>query len=215
MSLLPVTEAIQRLTGEGLLESRPQVGTRVRIPSERDVREGFVVREALETQSARLFCQHATGRQRDDLKQMAENLDVLLSRREGQAADAGLLYAIHGFHLDFHMRIAEHSGCAALRELIDKNNVLVLNWIYDMAGAQSPPPAGFHIRLAAQLCGGDPDSAVAAMREHVGWGIEQTLEAIRLTRQQADGRWRLRGQPENQPSVEAESFEVESFEIEN
>src|SRR5215813_7845931 len=30
MSMLPITEAVQRLEAEGLLKSRPQVGTRVR-----------------------------------------------------------------------------------------------------------------------------------------------------------------------------------------
>ncbi|MEK7831518.1 MAG: GntR family transcriptional regulator, partial [Acidobacteriota bacterium] len=36
MSMLPVSEALQRLEFEGLLESRPRAGTRVRIPTEDD-----------------------------------------------------------------------------------------------------------------------------------------------------------------------------------
>ena len=38
MSLVPVSEAFQRLEFEGLLESRARAGTRVRIPTEEDVR---------------------------------------------------------------------------------------------------------------------------------------------------------------------------------
>src|SRR5947209_20300717 len=38
MSFLPVSEALLRLEFEGLLESRPRAGTRVRIPSREDVR---------------------------------------------------------------------------------------------------------------------------------------------------------------------------------
>ena len=46
MSFLPVSEALLRLEFEGLLESRPRAGTRVRIPSRDDVRGHYIVREA-------------------------------------------------------------------------------------------------------------------------------------------------------------------------
>ena len=61
MSFLPVSEALLRLEVEGLLESRPRAGTRVRIPTPQDVEGHFVVREALETQAARLFALTATA----------------------------------------------------------------------------------------------------------------------------------------------------------
>src|SRR2546421_9533779 len=60
MSFLPVSEALLRLEIEGLLESRPRAGTRVRIPTQQDVRGHYVVREALEMQAARLFSEVAT-----------------------------------------------------------------------------------------------------------------------------------------------------------
>src|SRR5438552_18863352 len=64
MSFLPVSEALQRLEVEGLLESRPRAGTRVRIPSREDVRGHFIVREALEVQAAMLFAAVATPAER-------------------------------------------------------------------------------------------------------------------------------------------------------
>src|SRR5215813_12808108 len=68
MSLLPVSEAFMRLEFEGLLESRPRAGTRVRIPTEDDVRGHYVVREALEAEAARLFAEVATPRERLELQ---------------------------------------------------------------------------------------------------------------------------------------------------
>src|SRR5919199_2868030 len=59
MSFLPVTEALLRLEFEGLLESRPRAGTRVRIPAPEDVKGQYVVREALEVQAAMRFAQFA------------------------------------------------------------------------------------------------------------------------------------------------------------
>src|SRR5580765_7744903 len=64
MSFLPVSEALLRLEVEGLLESRPRAGTRVRIPSPDDVRGHYLVREILEAEAARLFAQVATRRDR-------------------------------------------------------------------------------------------------------------------------------------------------------
>src|ERR1700690_4421631 len=66
MSFLPVSEAFLRLEFEGLLESRPRAGTRVRIPTREDVLGQYVVREALEVQAAKLFAQTATAEERTE-----------------------------------------------------------------------------------------------------------------------------------------------------
>src|SRR5262245_5786493 len=60
MSVLPVSDALRRLEEDGLVESRARAGTRVKIPSEHEVRELYELREALESQTARLFAERAT-----------------------------------------------------------------------------------------------------------------------------------------------------------
>ena len=60
---------------------------------------------------------------------MAEHLDTLFVRLGADNADAEFAFAVHSYHFQFHMRIAEYSGCAGLREMIRKNNVLVFNWL--------------------------------------------------------------------------------------
>src|ERR1044071_6999540 len=77
MSFLPVSEALLRLEFEGLLESRPRAGTRVRIPSREDVRGHYVVREALEAQAAKLFAEVASLDDRDEIRKLAEPVDAL------------------------------------------------------------------------------------------------------------------------------------------
>src|SRR5438552_19084682 len=67
MSFLPVSEALLRLEFEGLLESRPRAGTRVKIPTPEDVQGHYVVREALEVQSARLFADNATADEKTEM----------------------------------------------------------------------------------------------------------------------------------------------------
>src|ERR1700750_729979 len=64
MRLLPISEALRRLEDEGHLESKPRAGTRVRLPTEKDVRGHYLVREALEVQAATLFAELATPEER-------------------------------------------------------------------------------------------------------------------------------------------------------
>src|SRR5215472_11465004 len=75
MSFLPISEAIKRLEREGLVESRPRVSTRVRIPTATDLRDRQIIREALEAQSARLFAEKASADERAELRAMAAHLD--------------------------------------------------------------------------------------------------------------------------------------------
>ncbi|MBM4027363.1 MAG: GntR family transcriptional regulator, partial [Planctomycetes bacterium] len=132
MSFLPISEALQRLESDGLVESRPRVGTRVRTPTPEEVRGRYVVREALEAQSARLCCERATFPERLELRRMAEQLDTLYSRSAAGERDADFLYVVHQQHMNLHLRIADHARCPELKEAIEKNHVLIYNWFYDV-----------------------------------------------------------------------------------
>ena len=83
MSFLPVSEALLRLEHEGLLESRPRAGTRVRVPTRPDVQGHYVVREALESQAAMLFAAQATRDERAELMKLALRVDALSVQSEG------------------------------------------------------------------------------------------------------------------------------------
>ena len=71
MSIVPIAEALRRLEDDRLVESRARAGTRVRIHTDDDVRELYELREALESQSARLFSQRATPGQRLERRRRA------------------------------------------------------------------------------------------------------------------------------------------------
>jgi DNA-binding GntR family transcriptional regulator len=192
MSMLPISEAVQRLESEGLLETRPQAGTRVRIPGEQDVRDRFIIREALEGQAARLFAERATLEQRQELRRMAEQMDTLFGRLGAANGDAEFAFVVHNFHFQLHMRIAEYSGCRGLQEMIQKNNVLVFNWLFDVAGHQLAGSPRFHRQLIEALIAGDADAADRAMRAHVRFGVEETVSAIRLLQPSPERKWRQR-----------------------
>ena len=178
MSVLPVSEALRRLEEDGLVESRPRAGTRVRVPSEADVRDLYELREALESQAARLFAERATPPQRRELKRLAEEVDGLFSRLATHRDDAAFRHRVHNTHVSFHLWIAEHARSSLLKQMIERKHVLILNWLFDVTGRRTPLPLGFHSALADALLSGDPDRADAAMRGHVRYGLAEIAGRI-------------------------------------
>ncbi len=198
MSMIPVSEAIQRLAQEGLIESKPQVGTRIRIPTEPDIRDRFIIREALESQAARLFSERAGMAERRELRAMAAELDGLYQLRYANPDDSSLVFKVNTAHVRLHMQISEYSGSVALCQLIESNDVLFYNWMFDLVGEQPPVPSHFHSDLVAAISSTDPLGADAAMRAHVRYNMEATIQNMRKIGAQAESSWRLgRGKLQN------------------
>lgn len=179
MSILPVAEALQRLQNEGIVESQPRVGTRVRVPTAADIKERYEIREALETQTARLFCRAATPADHAELLRMAEEVDALYARglNTGES-DPDFVYLVQDTHARFHLFIAKVGGCEALTSMLEANQVLTFNWLYYVAAQRPPLPARFHLELAAALCTGHEETADRAMRAHVRYGLDHVLSGI-------------------------------------
>jgi GntR family transcriptional regulator, rspAB operon transcriptional repressor len=190
MSFLPITEAMQRLESEGLVESRPRIGTRVRIPTEQDIRNSYIIREALESQAARMCAEQITAAEKKQLLTSARHLDKLHKVSGPEAEDARFLFSVHTYHMQFHMRIAELAHCPGLTSAIEKAQVLVFNWLFDTAADNNKTPPRFHSTLADALCSGDPLEADATMRRHIRNGFEWVLE--RLANSEHGNSWRLK-----------------------
>jgi DNA-binding GntR family transcriptional regulator len=130
----------------------------------------------LESQSARLFAEKASPQERLELQRMAARLDAMIKRCNGNG-DAKDDFRIQAYHVAFHMRIAECGGSLALRDAIEKNGVLIFNWLYDTAAKSHTPPRS-HEELIKVIAGRDPEAADAAMRRHVRYRLQETQEAI-------------------------------------
>jgi DNA-binding GntR family transcriptional regulator len=189
MSLVPVAEALVRLEVEGLLESRPRAGTRVRVPNADEVRGRFELREALECQSARLCAERATFQERLELKRLAENVDALYARTANRESDGDFIFAVRKSHTDLHMKIAVWARSEALRSAIENSHVLVFNWLYDTVSEQHAYPSDFHQTLISSIVDGDPQKGEEAMRVHVRYGLEAVQHAVEPLQGQ---NWRLK-----------------------
>jgi len=172
MSFLPVSEAFLRLEFEGLLESRPRAGTRVRIPTREDVRGQYLVREALEVEAARLFTEIATPEERSELAKLAVRVDALRSQEDGNR-----FYYLN-LHEKLHRRIAECTRCPALCDAIEKTRALSSTWLCVGKTVNNGQPSRRHQDLMAVLVGNDRDASAAAMREHVVTSMQRALERL-------------------------------------
>jgi DNA-binding GntR family transcriptional regulator len=181
MSFLPVSEALLRLEVEGLLESRPRAGTRVRIPSRDDVVGHFTVREALEAQAAMLFTRAATTAERRELRKLAARVDAVATQ-----PDRRLYTALHH---KLHARIAECARCPMLCDAIIKAHALASIWFLLLRKPGPDHPVRRHQDLLDALTEGPPKEAADVMRRHVADGLAHTLEVLQpyLKTRKADG----------------------------
>lgn len=95
--------------------------------------------------------------------------------------------------MNFHMRIAEATGCEVLVQAIRNSQVLLFNWRYTLL-RREPLPSGWHRQLAEVLAAGDIEEADRAMRRHVRLSMEEVVQYFEeLARVDEQGRLSYRG----------------------
>ena len=170
MSFLPVSEALLKLEFEGLLESRPRAGTRVRIPSPEDIKGHYVVREALEVQAAMRVSQMATAVERAELMRLAVRVDAL-----HQQPDRSLFVPVHQ---KLHARIAQCARCPALLDAIEKTHALASIWFCVMRQPEATDSPSRHQELIDAVTSNDPGRAAEAVRQHIAVATMRTLDVL-------------------------------------
>lgn len=168
-----VSEAFLRLEMEGLIESRPRAGTRVRVPSRQDIEGHYMVREALEAQAVRLFAKAATDAEVIELQKLAEKLDDLAANPQTRHEEYLAL------HEKLHHRIAECARCPALTDAIDKIFALASPWL-SLGARTGALPIKRHQMLIAALAGRNPEVAAEAMRRHIIVSKHKTLNRLEM-----------------------------------
>ena len=210
MSFLPVSEALLRLEHEGLLESRPRAGTRVRVPTRHDVQGHYVVREALEVQAAMLFATQSTREERAELMKLAIRLDALSTQQDGNR------FVYLSLHEKLHRRIAECARCAALSDAISRTSALASTWLCATRAATPAKPPSHHEDLMKVLVREDPSAAAEKMRAHIRSSMANAMRRLepwfRLHKEFSQTYSRtikkpfMLGSPEEEGELEAEAL---------
>jgi DNA-binding GntR family transcriptional regulator len=173
MSFLPVTEALIRLENEGLLESRPRAGTRVKVPTRQDVEGHYVLREALEVQAAMLFAQRAERDERSELLKLAKRVDALSAQSNGDR------FVFAALHEKLHRLIAECTRCSALSDAIISTYAIAATWLCATRPTGTPPNTD-HQDLMKVLANDSPAAAAEAMREHIRLTMDCAMRRLEL-----------------------------------
>jgi len=167
-SLLPASHALQRLELEGLLESRPRRGTRVKTPSRDDIVGHFVVREALEKQVAILAARHASIHELQHLAKLAREVDELSSQDDTKRYT--------DLHRAFHQEMAACCRCDQLYNAVDQCHAFATLWLSLVLR-----PSGSNARhqeLVEAIDSRDPIKAEEAVTQHLALGMARALDAL-------------------------------------
>jgi DNA-binding GntR family transcriptional regulator len=159
VSPTPVREAMRLLIGDGIVEYVDRKGVRVIELSEREIRQAFSVRNALE----RLALQEAFPQMSQDDRQRL----LVLARSTEDARDhpANLL-----FELDrrFHAFLVDRSGNPWLREFSGKmGNVLTVARLELFNEPEIDKVVAEHVAIAAAILDGDLDRADRELDSHI------------------------------------------------
>jgi len=173
-SPIAVAEALWKLESDGLVESEAMHGSRVKTFTLEQVRGELLLREALETEVARLCAKRHELLPIEHLRSQAEKIDKIMSvpRDEYNREDMEV-------HCNFHRELARHCDAEPIARELERiwfQHIMVFNWINS---AIFPVPADWHQRLVQAIASGDPDHADAMMRKHIEFGCDHQENVLR------------------------------------
>ncbi len=178
VSPVPVIEALLRLEMDGLVESEPMYGARVKRLTSEGLRNEQILREAIECQAARLCAENATSPQLEELSEKAGRVDELMGGKYDPSSNEGIKE-----HLNFHLTIARSSGAPLLEKELQRVGFWELMLVVWINVSLKPVPANQHSDLVECFAKGDPNQAEIKMREHLRYGADHLLEALRKAEQ--------------------------------
>lgn len=177
MSMAPVGEALRDLAQEGLLETEPGWGTRVRKFDSDALRNQHILRTALECEAVRHCAERATDAQLEELATIAGKLDKLIDSR-------GPWKQVSELDSRFHLRIAQFSGAGLLVEMLRSNQLVRMLARGGAIARNLKRPLRQHTELVEAIRSGNPDLAEEAMREHCRRSMD--LQLAHLTASEVD-----------------------------
>jgi GntR family transcriptional regulator, rspAB operon transcriptional repressor len=161
VSKTPVREALLRLQYIGVMEPDGPRGGRVVAASPKAILDAYQIREALESQAARLAATNATTKNIVDIRTASD--------RAMAAASAGLIEDFRQWDRRFHRTVALSAHNERLAEMI--RDAVLLTWTVrrrDVPLADdSPECAKQHAIIADAIASGQSQSAAEAMSFHI------------------------------------------------
>ncbi len=190
VSQMPVRQAIDRLSEEGLVEVRPRSGTFVAQADEQDIADTFDLRRALDQLAAETAVVHVCDKDIVELRDLVERMDEFAARgSDGMQSHDRLNW-------EFHLLIVRLSGNEKLYEMYHQLNahlkiasVHVSNrdWAVRVPIAQRE-----HREMVRALGSRDATSLASTLATHVERSKKALISDIRAGQAEASGVRRFR-----------------------
>lgn len=179
MSATPIVEALRKLEHEGLVQTEPQWGARVRTFTVREIEELAGMRIALESFVARKAAERLCPEQIESLRELAEKVDDIDRRQNDPSAIHSREADREWYQLDhaFHLKLALDAGLILVHREIERLQVLKAT-----CRQFSAPAADLgvtHVQVIDAIASGDPDLAERAMRVHIQGSVDGFLPILR------------------------------------
>jgi len=161
-SPMPVVEAMRRLESDGLLVKQARKQARVRELSQEDLEGLYLLREAIESVTARLAAQRATPEETQVLQELAQAYERAWEANDDREAEVAI-----------HRHIAACARCPLLLEELDRFLLIerTAGRSFKPGGERAPRPHS-HRALVQAIIDHDADSAEYLMKKHIQGGYE-------------------------------------------
>ncbi len=172
VSRTPVREAVKKLSDEHLVEIIAQSGTRASIIERNEIEQAFLIRRALEMESAAQAAQRMTQDHSDQLSLILHQHARAIERRE-------FVEAI-GLDDAFHRYITEVSDLPMLWRHIEISKAQLDRCRHLMLprAGEAEATLAYHRAIIRALNSGSPDIARDAMADHLNGAYGNTVRAL-------------------------------------
>ena len=167
VSQTPVREALDHLVSVGLAERVPYRGVRVPLLEAETILDAYALRLILEGVIARLASQNITPPALQNLSEMAERMQELISLEH--------MSALRQLNRSFHLTIAQASGNALLNHFYEMVSNIFPDWrLYEymfrhpeLLESSLEQENQEHLAIVAAIAAGDSELAVQHTVQHV------------------------------------------------
>ena len=180
-SMVPVREALNRLTSEGLLEHLPGGGNFVRKLNRKEIIQLYEFRESLEIFAAREAAKNNQGYHLKDLNRICDKWAGIINKikvaKSGQTTGAMLRRWLDD-DMEFHSVIVEAADNPWLAKVamdLKLMTLVVRNKPQMLSYEAAVTTQEDHIALVDAFSKRDADKAADVMRKHIRQGVEFVL----------------------------------------
>jgi DNA-binding GntR family transcriptional regulator len=172
ISRTPVREALIRLAEQGLVESRPNHGFTVRIFTAEEVKDIYLVREALEVLAVGLATENMTEKRAFDLTDLLADYPELLQ--------TGTPFDLDEIDQAFHDRIAKYSDNELLAQKLGGINsqVRIIRRYERFRPTSYVETMEEHNQILNRMLAGDADGACSLMGRHIGNSRDDIVQML-------------------------------------